>query len=325
MRVSVLIAIILFSFGCGFDSKSSSIFVTQDDIEKSFAIDRLLNETYYFPAKKQGSREVIYQPLERFDLIFAGHDLNSSSSFLAYATPGLYTHILAYLGKDSQGFAYAVEINGNDNENFTIVNGLKVDGRLFVYCLGSDYGDRECPKDQYIHGIETYNYVWAKRLKYDLREQLIQHNDILMTTIKEDLMTAYPVQLPFHVGLETFMTKEITLVDDGRKNGADCTAYFVSLFEEVAGVCLDEVRMDADSFKSYYLYDPIGKEAKIPAEYNFFSSGELYISELFTDLGYSLVDNTPRQTLCHDARIVTGVPTPNLIFNSPSMVEINLF
>ena len=170
--------------------------------------------------------------------------------------------------------------------------------------------------------METYDYMWAKRLNPELKEQLMKHENKLITTIKEDLITAYPFQLPFHIGLETSLSKVIPLVDDGRQNGADCTAYFVSLFEEVAEVCLDEVRIDAEVLELYYLYDPIGQEAILPAEYNIFSTGDIYFSEIISELGYSFVDNMPRQTSCPDGRIVTGMPIPDLVFESPSMVEI---
>jgi len=322
MRI-LLFIIVLFLVGCNSDSDGTSSLVTQDDIVKSYAIDRLVNETYYFPAKKQSHSLPVYQPLERFDLIFVGHDFNSSASLLAYAIPGHYTHILTYLGKDSQGFAYAVEMNADENQNFSIgIDGLKVDGRLNVYCLGNDFGDKACPKDLYIYGMETYDYMWAKRLNPELKEQLMKHENRLITTIKEDLITVYPFQLPFHIGLETPLSKEIPLIDDGRQNGADCTAYFVSLFEEVAEVCLDEVRIDAEVLELYYLYDPIGQKAKLPEEYNIFSTGDIYFSEIISELGYSFVDNMPRQTSCPDGRIVTGMPIPDLVFESSSMVEI---
>ncbi len=322
MRVLFFIVILLL-VGCNSDSNDTSSLVTQDDIVKSYAIDRLINETYYFPAKNQSNSLPTYQPLERFDLIFVGHDFNSNASLLAHAIPGHYTHILTYLGKDSQGFAYAAEINSDESQNFSIgIDGLKVDGHLYIYCLGNDFGDNVCPKDAYIHGMETYDYMWAKRLKPELRELLIEHENRLITTIKEDLKTAYPFQLAFHIGPETPFTKVIPLIDDGRQKGTDCTAYFISLFEEVAEVCLDEIRIDAAALELYYLYDPIGQKAKLPAQYNPFSMEDIYLSELFSELGYSLIDNIPRQTSCPDSRMVTGIPIPDLIFDSPSMVGI---
>ncbi len=159
-------------------------------------------------------------------------------------------------------------------------------------------------------------------MKPELQEQLREHKNKLITTIKEDLISEYPFQLAFHIDLETPLTKVIPLVNDGRQNGADCTAYFISLFEEVANVCLDEIQIDADALESYYLYDPIGQEAKLPAQYNPFSLKDIYLSELLSELGFLLIDNMPRQTSCPDNRIVTGIPIPDLIFSSPSMVEI---
>ena len=66
------------------------------------------------------------------------------------------------------------------SQNFSIgIDGLKLGGRLYVYCLGNDFGDKACPKDMYIHGIETYDYMWAKRLKPDLKKQLMEHENKL--------------------------------------------------------------------------------------------------------------------------------------------------
>ena len=323
MRILLFIIALLLG-GCNSDMDNTSSLVTQDDIIKSYAIDRLINETYYFPAKKQSHLTTAYQPLERFDLIFVGHDFNSSASLLAHAIPGHYTHVLAYLGKDSEGFAYAVEMNAEESHNFNIgIDGLKVDGQLDVYCLGTDFGDKACPQDLYKHGMETYDYMWAKRLKPKLRTQLIKYENRLISIMKEDLITAYPIQLAFYIGLETPVNKIIPLVDDGRQNGADCGSYFISLFEEIAEVCLDEIRIDAAALELYYLYDPTGQKAKLPAQYNPFLQEDIYVSEVFSDLGYSLVDNMPRQTLCPDSRIVTGIPLPDLIFHSPSMAEVD--
>ncbi len=68
---------------------------------------------------------------------------------------------------------------------------------------------------------------------------VLKNEKLLIDTIKSDLKSNYPFQLPFHIGFETRFTKTIPIIDDGRKNGANCASYVVSLLEEVAGVCLD--------------------------------------------------------------------------------------
>ncbi|MDX1347953.1 MAG: hypothetical protein R3189_06870 [Thiomicrorhabdus chilensis] len=312
-----------------FNSESNSSLIRQDDVVTTFAIEHLVNEIYYFPSNKPGVSETEFQPLERFDLIFVGYDLNAkhvveNTLDLARSIPGVYTHMLAYIGKDADGFAYAVEMNSDKNKSFSIgVNGIEVGGRLYVYCLGSDYGSKECPQDNYIYGIESYDYMWAKRLKPELRIQLKHSEKQLIKTIKEDLLNAHPFQLQFDLSLETTVNKKIPIVDDGRQNGSDCTTYFISLFEEIASVCLDDIRMNAKAWEAYYLNDPIGQQAIIPKEYNPFNSENIYIMEMLKHSGYFAVDNQPRKTNCTDRREVHGITTPDLVFNSPSLVDID--
>lgn len=327
VRFFVCAGLLLLLSGCGSESDDAENRVTQQDIINSYAIERLKNETFYFHATEPVSKSRYYQPLKRFDLIFVGHD-SAQSGYgtldIARSIPGLYTHMLAYIGKDSDGFAYAVEMNTDENQSYTLgLNGLKVGGHTYVYCIGSDFGLRECPVDDHIYGLETYDYMVAKRLTETLRTALMAHEAQLIATMKEDLLTELPFQLPFDIGLQTMIGKKIGLVDDGRIKGADCTAYFTGLFEEVAGVCMDNIRMNAATLSDYFLNDPFGQEAMIPEAYNFFThEGDLYFSELLGSAGYQLVDNTPRQTLCSDGRIVQGIPTPDLVFGSPSMEPI---
>ena len=103
---------------------------------------------------------------------------------------------------------------------------------------------------------------------------------------------------------------------------ADCTSYFTGLFEEVAGVCLDDVRISAAELRDYYVNTQEGQMAKLPERFNFISEGDIYFSDLLENEGYALVDNTPRQTQCSDGRIVQGIPIPDRVFHSGSMVEI---
>ena len=315
-----------------YNSNSLNEFNRQKNILTSYAIEKLNNDVYYFPGKKFSSSDIVYQPLERFDLIFVGHDINISSKYFdifqntSALVPGRYTHVLAYIGKDTDGFAYAIEMNADKNQTFSIdFNGLHIGGGLHLFCLGNDFGINMCPNDTYSYGMKTYDYMWAKRLKPKLKKQLLMYEDQLLTVMQEDLVKIYPFQLPFDLSLETPLNKIAPLIEDGHQNGSDCVSYFISLFEEVAKVCFDDIRIDASKLKSYYLHDPIGKQAILPAKYNPLSHKDIYVRELLGELGYSFVDNPPRQTLCSDGKIVTGISTPDLLFNSPSMVDIKSF
>ncbi len=139
-------AVLIFAFNRGSGSP---------ELEKNLMlpdINSLENETYYFPSKGFSHKPVEYQPLERFDLIFSGHDVNINSSNydkiqnLSVLTPGRFTHVLAYIGKDKGGLAYAVEMNVDKNQDFKLGGvGLKVGGRCYVYCLGSDFDNKSGP------------------------------------------------------------------------------------------------------------------------------------------------------------------------------------
>ena len=326
---SVIIVTLFSAYNLNYSDKIDRFL--ENDILKTFAIEKLKNEIYYFPAKKFKDSAVIYQPIEQFDLIFVGHDINISTSYFnkfqnaAALVPGRYTHVLAYIGKDAEGFAYAIEMNADENQTFSMnVDGLQIGGKLYLYCLGNDFGNNLCPHDSYSYGMKVYDYQWAKQLRPDLKKQLLKHEGQLISTIKEDLIKGYPFQIPFNYTMGTYMSKRVSLIEDGHQNGADCVSYFVSLFEEVAKVCPKNIRMDASSLTSYYLNDPMGQKAKVPAKYDPKSKEDIYIANLLEDKGYVLLDNKPRQTFCSDNKVVIGVPTPDLLFNSPDMVNIKL-
>ncbi len=314
-RIILIILIFLFN-GC---SHKKLDIKTRDFIINSSI---LKDEFYYFSAKKPDSLHVEYQPLKRFDLIFVGHSLDINSTKynklqnLSALIPGTYTHVLAYIGKDSNGFAYAVEMNADKEQSFTIDNeGVKLGGKLYFYCLGSDFGKKNCPNDNYIHGMKSYDYMWAKRPKFDLKK----YEKELLVTIQNDLKEEHPFQIPLDLSLKTQDTKLVTIVDDGRKNGSSCAEYFVSLFEEVADVCLNDVRIDAKTLKNYYINDEIGKRAVVPVKYSVFFKRTIYLKETFDKLGYDIQDNKPRDTKCKQK---VGIVTPDLLFRSGSMRDI---
>ena len=210
-------------------------------------------------------------------------------------------------------------MNVDKNQTYSIdFDGLNIPGKFQLFCLGKDFAVNSCPNDTYSYDMKTYDYMWAKQLKPKLKNQLLIYKHQLLATMKEDLIRKLPFQFPLDLDLGTSLRKIAPLIEDGHQNGADCVSYFVSLYEEVAKVCFDKIRIDASTLNSYYLNDPIGRQALFPAIHNPLSDKDIYIR----DLELSFVNNKPRQTLCPDARVVTGVPTPDLLFNSPSMVEI---
>ncbi|MCH9740673.1 MAG: hypothetical protein K0U38_07545, partial [Epsilonproteobacteria bacterium] len=63
--------------------------------------------------------------------------------------------------------------------------------------------------------------------------------------------------------------------------------------------------------------------AILPAKYNFVSHETVSFRKILSELEYQIIDNPPRETECADKRVVQGVPTPDLLFNSPSLIEID--
>lgn len=328
MRVVALILFAMLFFGCGSDGGGpADTTVTQQDIMENLSIEKLRDEPFYLTVNLKDGNTTYYQQLKRFDMIFVGHDTSDNPYTLdvSSAIPGEYTHILTYLGKDSEGFAYAFEMNTDANQSFAFTpSGAAVGGKLYVYCIGSDFGERACPVDDHIYGLETYDYMLAKRLSPSLYAALMAHETQLVETIKSDARRSLPFQLPFRLDALTLLSKQIVLVDDGRENGADCTAYIMSLFEEIAGVCPSNVRIHAAELTDYYVNDPYGRLAWIPEDYNVFSEGDLYLHDLLTQEGFSIADNTARQSECDDGRILQGIPTPQKVFESSDLVDITL-
>lgn len=310
-------------FGCGSNLRNIESVTVLPNIYD------LKNETYYFASKKLSNSVVKFQPLERFDLIFAGHDIDldlndyDKIQNLSALTPGRYTHVLAYIGKDNQGHAYAVEMNVDKKQDFKLsLSGLKVSGRFYLSCLGADFNHDTCPSNSYTYGLNSYDYMEAKRLKPVLRKQLMAYENQLIESMAVDLSKHYPFQIPLDINFKTISNKAAYLVDDGRKNGADCASYFVSLFEEVANICLEDTHINASTLSTYYQNNPIGKKALIPQEYNPVLKRTESLNNILGELGYTLFDNLPRQRSCSNSKTVKGIPMPNLIFNSPSLVSI---
>lgn len=292
-------------------------------------ISQLSNEIYYFPVQDDNQAEALFQPLQRFDLVFAGHNVDlQAAGFdkvqnLAALTPGKYTHVFAYMGKDENGLAYGVEMNVDKRQDFRLVmNGLKVSGKFYLHCLGSDFNNNSCPASSFLYGLNSYDYMTAKRLKPELHQKLLKHESQLMKTMAEDLEQGYPFQVPLAIDLKNITRKTVYLLDDGRKNGADCSSYFVSLFEEVADVCIEGARLQATDLSDYFLNDRLGRRAVIPAQYNPVLKQTVTLSSVLGEMGYALKNNSPRPSRCSGQQSVLGIPTPDALFNSPSLVSI---
>jgi hypothetical protein len=107
----------------------------------------LKDQTYYFPANYALNDKTVFLPLRRWDLIFTGDHINQiddpvDRENINYVIPGPFNHVMVYMGKDSKGLAYAIELN---------LYSLEGGGRLSLICLGSDFGILRHPETQRIH------------------------------------------------------------------------------------------------------------------------------------------------------------------------------
>jgi hypothetical protein len=276
-----------------------------DEIIRDARLDLLLDEVYQFPAKPFSTRVTEYQPIRKWDVIFAGGgppgSATSSASMVALAIPGVYDHILVYLGKDARGYAYAAEMN---------VDSFEGGGDLRMFSLGQDYGENIPPSGTFV--FSTHTYYEARRFSESARQAILVKDQDLVRQVTEDLLDNFPYQFEYrHSG--NILDHAVYLVDDGRVGGAGCSDYWTTLFEEVAGLCFYQSRMSAAGIRDYFLSDPDGSQVEIPAELNPFGV-KMYVRELF-QLGFHLVEDQPHQYRC-GGNPEAGLVLPSLVYQS---------
>jgi hypothetical protein len=302
-----------------FPSKSYSQNITPDEIIRDSRIDLLYDEIYYFPALKSQKEEAVYLPLRKWDIIFAGADLNSTQEVhlnsdiynIAAGIPGSYDHIMIYMGKDDSGNAYIAEltISPSYNQNITY---------LALLNFGMDFG-YFMPDASYSRIKRGDNgVVWAKTFKENLRIQLKINEDKLTARIKNDLINKFPYQLEFrHSG--NILDTKVYLVDDGLEGGGSCSDYWMVVFEEYAGVCFYNIRISPDDLYNYFLNDKYGREVFVPTAINPLGF-DIYIKDLL-GMGYKIIPDKPHTYIC-DSSNSTGLIIPSLIYENENLLDI---
>jgi len=322
MKIFITIFLsLLVLIGCGSSEREVSL---SDQILKEYKLELLRDDIYYFPSKQEEG-SIVYQSLKKWDLIFASKNLsdeNSADFDYDRLIPGKFTHVLMYMGKDDEGMAYAVEMALDDNSSLRIeLQGIKIDGRIYLHALGWDYHILQ--KDELAQGYDysKYAYYEAKSLKPNIMSILKENEAQLIESIKEDLSDSFIYQSPIFFNFDIAETKEVFISDDGFTNGSHCAEYITLLFEKVANVCLEDIYISAEEIEDYFIYDPIGSLAKLPAKYNFLSEGELYFYELFSQ-GFEIKYVQPRESICNLNQDYHGMVTPDRLFNSASLESI---
>ncbi|HTR45187.1 MAG TPA: hypothetical protein VMH06_05700 [Thermodesulfovibrionales bacterium] len=313
-------ALLFLSSGCGGDHSVLS----PDEIIRDARLDLLSDEVYLMPANMNEEDETVFLPLRKWDIIFVGSmkpgvQTGAGPEFLSLLIPGKFDHILVYVGKDNNGNAYAEELN---TDAIRIENGqaVVIGGTRFM-CLGKDFGEDPHPSGAQVLNRDFYGVRWAKTFRTEDRMRLLAADKALTDRVTADILGKYPYQLEFrYSGLSLLVDRTLSLVDDGLRDGAGCADYWTNVFEDYAGLCMKGVRETAQQITDYYLHDPVGRTAYVPAYLNPLGTGDLPIS-LALSLGLRIVNDTPHRFSC-DGTEETGLVLPDAIFESAAMQDI---
>lgn len=282
-------------------------------------LDQLRDEGYLFHGIDPETREVIALPLKRWDFIFCG-DLRDNplteedESLNGILIPGRYDHIIVYLGRDRHGKPWGAEMSTHLSDS--VVG--------FRYVWLPEFKEVS-PGVDALHlalgpkPLWEYRERWAKRLAPEELMKLKNSELLLLRQIQQDWETFFPYQLEAMVS-KNLSDKAVQIIDDGREGGANCADYWLSLYEDFAGVCIYGTRMSAVELMGFYQHDPVASQAFIPAALNPLPF-PLKVSQIF-DVGYYAVD-PPAHIFPCDGRSETGLPMPNRFLSSPQLVEIS--
>lgn len=306
-------------------SCSENSLTLQQKIIKNAQLESINDAIYYFPANEKEGDDTVYLPLKRWDIIFTGaikpSSENSEKTALDALIPGYYNHLMIYIGKDSDGYAYAFEINVKNID--LIESKLIVDGAAELIAISKDYG--KAPHSSGGHVIDRNFYLvrWAKTFNDDVRDKLLEKDNALVKQLKQHLSEKFPYQLEFKTAPfpQILINKKVSLVDDGLNNGAGCGDYLSTVLEEIAGICLYNVRISAEELVDYYSLDQIGHEAYIPSRLNPLGTGSIYVHDLL-NLGYYIEEDEPHIFSCNNTS-ESGVVIPSKIYDSDLLIDID--
>lgn len=223
--------------------------------------------------------------------------------------PGAFTHIIIYLGRDANGHPHAMEMT----QDLT-----KTIHQLRVARLPEGLSD-EAPDTLGLAtvdiGLSNDRWHWSRTLRPEQREVIEKAKPSLLAELQSDWEQGFPYQLEFQWSGD-LSDQDVWLVDDGRSGGASCTDYWLSLFEDVAGICIGGSRMSAAEIIDYFLNDPVASRVEVPAELNPFPIPVTVRSLVM--LGYTPVDPPAHYFVCSKEAEV-GLPIPSRLILSPDL------
>lgn len=295
----------------------------QEDILAHARVDLISDAPYLFPANKNSDDPTTYLSLRRWDIIFTGaikpDPTKPELAVIDALIPGDFNHILVYLGKDADGFAYAAELN---TDNIAIVDrSVRVDGGIRLLALSRDLGADPQPTGKHVLDRAYYVTRWAKTFRDEERDKLVAADESLTQTIQDHLLAHLPYQLEFSIPLKFILfNRTVRVVDDGLAYGAGCADYWTTIFEDVAGLCMRGVRARASELIDYYQNDPVGRDAALPEQWNPIGTGSLKIRDALA-LGFDVNEDPPHRFRC-GGQDESGLVLPDRIYQSEALADI---
>ena len=258
--------------------------------------------------------------LKRWDMIFLGGlsddpRVPGDEGVTDDLIPGRFNHIMVYLGRDPLGRPVVAEMTATLDFLGPMMRLAWIPERdkdpppVF---------ETEMEVPFFMKDLGRYTLKGARRLRPQLYARLKASEDLLLAQIDADLCAGLKYQLEYWWSGD-LTDRYVYLVDDGRQGGSSCTDYWLSLFEDLAGVCIHGTRMKAKEVKDYFVHDPVGSRAKVPSSLNPFPV-PIKVRDLF-DMGFEVVDPPPHSFTCDNTTEI-GVPLPNRAYSSPDLVPI---
>lgn len=279
----------------------------------------LVDEPYLFPVRLPVQDTMGYLPLRRWDIMFMGEVLDDPSTpkneaLISQIIPGLFNHIAVYLGRDKNGRAYGMEITPDFTHKRHELHLIHLP-EYYELAVPVEENTGKPVQDK---NLVQYTARWAKRFAAEPLAQIKAAEEQLLARMQADMEADMPYQLEYYWSGSLF-DRAVYIVDDGLQNGANCTDYWLSIFEEIAGICFKGVRMNAQEAGVYFQTDPVGSNVYVPDFLNPFPT-PLKVSDLFL-LGFYLVEPPPHVFVCDGSQEI-GLPIPDKVFASPLLENI---
>lgn len=234
----------------------------------------------------------------------------AAEGFYSAFIPGDFDHVSVYLGRDAAGRPIAMELTNEiwpeDAPQF----------RVSVLPEGTaDEAPDRLGAPQFEASLRHCAWRWSRPLQPADRDAVEAAADDLLALVQRHWEQGFRYQLPFHWSRKLGDTS-VRLVDDGFQDGADCADYWVTAFEQLAGVCLTGTRMSAADVMDYFSTAPFDlADAELGA------SGSNLLPLLANGLllfGWEVIDAPPHRFLC-DGSEETGIVLPSRLILSPDL------